>query len=226
MEKIKFVTKSDLVYQALKNDILSGKYKPEQRIITSEVAKRFGLSESPVREALKHLESEGLIQNTPHVGAIITSLDMADVEKIYQVRINLEGLATRLAVQNIDKRGLGLLDKLIVKMEKFVRNREYEKLGLCNKEFHATIYSACGNEYLYKIIFELWDLSFRTPGVFAFVPERAKRSLLEHKKILSALRKRDGNLAEKLVIEQKKRSLNALRLFFEETGNKEERLAL
>ena len=222
MEKTNFRTKSDIIYRELKSDIVSGKYKPRQRIITSEVAKRFGFSESPVREALKRLESEGLIQNTPHVGAIVTSFDMEDVEKIYQVRTTLEGLATRMAAQNTEENDLKLLEKIIAKMEKAVRDKQYEKLGLLNKEFHSIIYSACGNEYLYKIIFELWDLSSRTPGVFALVPERAHRSLLEHKEIFNALKKRDGILAEKLIIEQKRNSLKALWFFIKKNEKERE----
>ena len=220
MVRAKYQTKSDIVYHALKEDIINGEYKPGQRIIAARVAKKFGFSEIPVREALKHLESEGIIQNKPHVGAVVTSLEVEDFEKLLQVRLTLEGLATRLAAAIIEEKDLKRLEKMIIKMEKVIRDKNYEKLPPLNYEFHRTICAACGNEYLYKIIFEIWDLSFRNPGVFAFAPERAIQSLPEHKAILKALKKRDGISAEKLVLEQKESTLKAFRLIFKETKPK------
>jgi len=215
MERVHYQTKSQIAYHAIKADIVSGKYKPKQRIFVSRVAKQFGFSEIPVREALKQLESEGIIQNQPHVGVIVTSFEIDDYEKLSQVRAPLEGLATRLAAENLDARVINLLEKLIVKMENAIRSKNYEKLPPLDREFHQTIYSACGNEYLYKFITEIWDLSFRNPGVFAFIPERARKSLPEHRKILQALKKRDGTLAEKLILEQKENSRKAFRQVFD-----------
>jgi len=85
MERPVFRTKSKIIYEELKQGILNGMYKPQQRIITAEVAKEFGASESPVREAIKQLESDGLIENTPYVGAVVTNFDMEDIEEIYEV---------------------------------------------------------------------------------------------------------------------------------------------
>ena len=113
MAKAKFKTKSKIVYQALKADIIGGKYRPQQRIIASRLAREFGFSEIPVREALKQLESEGIIQNKPHAGAVVTSIELEDYEKLLQVRGVLEGLATRLAAEFIAEKDLKTLDKII-----------------------------------------------------------------------------------------------------------------
>ncbi len=219
-----FKTKNQIIYEALKEDIINGKYEPQQRIIISQVAKEFGASEIPVREAIKHLESDGLVQSTPYIGVAVTSFDMEDVAKIYQIRGVLEGLAAKLAAQNIKEKDLKLLGKQINAMQKAVNTKKYERLGLLNKELHRGIYSACGNQYLYKLIFELWDLSFRTRGVFALVPERAYQSLREHKEILKALEKRDGDLAAKLIVEQKEDSLSALLAYFKDHGTEDDRI--
>ena len=215
MERPQFRTKSEIIYQELKRGILSGTYRPQQRIITSEVAKEFGASESPVREAIKQLESDGLIENTPYVGAVVTNFDMEDIEEIYEVRSVLEGLAARIAAQRIKENDIELLEQHVADMEKALHEEQYDSLGVLNKEFHRRIYSVCGNKYLFRVIFELWDLSSRTPAVFALVPERAHKSLLEHKEILTALRGRDGVLAERLIAEQKENSLSALRSYFQ-----------
>lgn len=215
MERPQFRTKSEIIYQELKRGILSGRYKPQQRIITSEIAKEFGASESPVREAIKQLESDRLIENTPYVGAVVTNFDMEDIEEIYEVRTALEGLAAKIAAQNIEQKDIELLEQQIADMEKALYEEQYDALGALNKEFHRCIYAACGNKYLYRAIFELWDLASRTPGVFALVPKRGHESLLEHKEILTALRGRDGLLAERLIVEQKENSLSALRSYFQ-----------
>ena len=206
-----FKRKSQIIYEKLKENIMGGKYKPNQRIIISKIAKEFGTSEIPVRESIKNLEAEGLIQVIPYAGAVVKGFNLEALEKIYQVRTNLEGLATKIAAENIEEKDLALLEKIFDEMGKQVQDKRYEALGISNAQFHKTIYLISNNEYLCKYIFELWDMSFRTPGIFAFAPERAEQSHLEHKKILSALKNRDGILAEKLIVEQKEHSLNALR---------------
>lgn len=140
---------------------------------------------------------------------------MEDIEEIYEVRTALEGLAAKIAAQNIEQKDIELLEQQIADMEKALYEEQYDALGALNKEFHRCIYAACGNKYLYRAIFELWDLASRTPGVFALVPKRGHESLLEHKEILTALRGRDGLLAERLIVEQKENSLSALRSYFQ-----------
>ena len=216
MTREPYLTKSQIAYSAIKEDIVTGKYKPNQRIVVSRVAKQFGFSEIPVREALKQLESEGIIQSRPHVGVVVTSFEFDDYEKLMQVRAPLEGLATRLAAENLKERDLHFLEKLIAKMEKVINDQNFEKLPPLDREFHQAIYRACGNTYLNKIINEIWDLSFRNPGIFAFIPERARKSLPEHQKILQALKNRDGELAEKLILKQKEDSRKAFRQVFNE----------
>jgi DNA-binding GntR family transcriptional regulator len=222
MGKLEFRTKSQIVYQSLKENIINGKYRPQQRIVISEVSKEFGVSEIPVREAIKNLESDGLIKTTPYVGAIVTSFDMEDIAKIYQVRTALETMAASLAVQNIEENDIRRLKKQINVMEKAIREKKYERLGILNKEFHTSIYSKCGNEYLYKLILDLWDLSYRTPGVFALIPERAHLSLREHEEILKALEERDQDLVARLIRRQKENSLHALENYFKDRGTQDE----
>jgi len=82
MRRVAFKTKSDIIYQELKADIIDGKYEPGERIVISEVAKKYGASDIPVREAMRHLESDGLIQNTPYVGAVVTNFDIDDIDSL------------------------------------------------------------------------------------------------------------------------------------------------
>ena len=213
---IGFQTKSEFIYNELKEKIVNGDYKPNQRIIQAEVARAFGTSEIPVREAFQLLVSEGLLKNIPHSGAVVTGLNMEELEEIYVIRRALETLATKLAAENIGKRDLKLLELNNKKMEKAVEKKKYKTIIFLNREFHRIIYAACENRYLYKYIFELWDLSFRIPGVFAMIPEIADLSLAEHKEILQALENRDGTLAAELIDKHKEGLLCALRNYFKD----------
>lgn len=213
MKNIKFKTKSEIIYKDLRQEIISGKYQPQQRVIISKVAKEFGTSEIPVREALKNLESEGLIKITPHVGAVVTSINIEEIGEIYELRSMLEGKAAKKAAKNLGQNDFNRLESLITDMDRALQHKEFERLGQLNREFHQSIYSACGNRYLHKCIFELWDISSRASGLFAMVPERARESHHEHIVIFKALKAQDGFLAEKLIIEQKEKSLNSLQQF-------------
>ena len=209
-------TKSEIIYKELREDIVNGRYKPNQRIIIGEIAKTFGTSEIPVREAIQLLVSEGLLKSIPHVGPVVTRLDMEQMEEIYVIRTVLEGLAIRLAAENIGDKEIRFLEQNNSKMEKAVAKQKYKTISSLNKEFHRIIYAACKNRYLFKYIFELWDLSFRIPAVFALIPGIAHLSLAEHKEILEALKKRDGMRAEKLIAKHKENLLHALRDYFKD----------
>lgn len=222
IKKTNYQTKSKIIYTELRKDIINGKYKPNQRIIIANISKEFGTSEIPVREAMQLLISEGLLKNIPHVGAIVAGLDMEEMEEIYVVRTVLEGLATRLATKKISEHELELLEENNRKMEKAVTKENYEAIISLNREFHQTIYAACKNRYLYKQIFELWDLSFRVPGVFAVIPGIATAHLADHKEILMALIKADGIRAEHLMEKHKKILLRALRIYFKDNQTEKE----
>ncbi|MEW6667701.1 MAG: GntR family transcriptional regulator [Thermodesulfobacteriota bacterium] len=210
-----FQTKNQFIYEALKKAIIGGKYKPMERIVISEIAREFGSSDIPVREALKKLEADGLIHNKPYVGCRVASLNLDELEEIYQVRSELEGLATRLAAKRLNEGELEAMQAQIKEMEQAVAEGHYEQIGLLNREFHRRIYSSCGNEFLLKTIFELWDLTSRVQGIFAMTPERAHQSLTEHARILEALHKRNGRLAEALIVRQKEKTLMAMRRYLE-----------
>ncbi len=224
MKRIIFETKSNLIYQQMKRDITNGRYKPQQRIVISQVAKEFGTSEIPIREAIRLLEADGLIKNTPYVGAVVTNFDLEDLKKIFQVRTILEGWATRVAVQKIGKKDLELLGRIVSDMEKALHKRQYQAVADLNKEFHRNLYALAGNEYLERMIFELWDFAVRSRAVFALVPKRAQQAIQEHQKILRALEKRDGVLAEKLIKGQLEYSLSHLKTYLERDEAEKEKI--
>ena len=218
MPRTNHKTKSQTIHQKLKDDILSGKYKPHQRIILSDIANKFSSSEIPVREAIRHLSAEGIVVNTPYVGAVVTSIDLQDIVKLYDIRKVIEGMAVRMAAENVTPKKIDQLEHTIKMIQKKFEEQKYESVGLLYKKFYSIIYSACENEYLYKIIFDLWDLSFRSPGILAGIRTRTQQSIKGLKKIVRALKKSDSELVEKLMIRQKEDALAAWIKFYKKTN--------
>jgi DNA-binding GntR family transcriptional regulator len=206
-------TKNVAVYNKLRQSIIKGKLKPGQKVVMAELAKAFGLSETPVREAIRRLESEGYIDFTPHMGAIVTKIDEGELVEIYLIRIALEELATRLASPHITEKDIDFLNKKNREMEVAIQQNRYEILAGINKLFHLRIYKAAPFPRLYKMICDLWDTFERWPSVFSYVPERAAASVEEHKKIIQALRARDMEQADRLIKEQKERTMEALQKY-------------
>ena len=214
---LKFLTKNVAVYEALRKDIIEGRLRPGQKIIMSEVAKEFGLSDIPVREAIRRLESDGYVHFTPHVGAIVSELDAEKIIELYLIRVELEALATRLAAEHITPGDIDFLIKKNQEMESAIKAEKLEKLGALNKEFHLRIYRAAPYPTLKLLIEDLWEKMERTQSVFTFVPDRAAASVEEHKKIIAALKARDTTLAERLVKEQKSRTMARLKKYLNGT---------
>lgn len=213
MTPITSKTKNVAVYMKLRQAILKGKLKPGQKIVMADLAKTFGLSETPVREAIRRLESDGYLQFTPHTGAIVTKIDEEELAEVYLIRIALEALATRLASPHITDKDIDFLIKKNQEIEAAIQQKKYENIGRINKDFHLRIYKAAPFPRLYKMVCDLWDTFERWPSVFAYVPERAAASVEEHKKIIQALRKRDTDLADRLMKEQKEHAMEALQKY-------------
>lgn len=210
---VAFKTKNVAVYEALRKDIINGKLKPGQKVIMSDLAKRFELSEIPVREAIRRLESDGFVEFTPHVGAVVSKMDEREFVEIYLIRIELESLATRLAVPHVTTDDIDYLDEKNHYMELAIKQNRPEKLGALNRDFHLRIYRAAPYPYLNKLISDLWEKGERTQSVLACVPERAAASVVEHSQIIEALRAKDLALAEKLIKDQKSRTMADLQKY-------------
>jgi DNA-binding GntR family transcriptional regulator len=177
------------------------------------LANKFGCSETPVREAMRRLESEGYVQFTPHAGAVVTMIDDHELSEIYLIRISLEALATRLAGPYISKSDIDWLKKKNREMKNAVGENRYEDLAHLNKGFHLRIYQAAPFPRLSKMIADLWDAFERWPSVFSYVPERGFAAVREHEQIIAALERGDIDAADDLMKEQKKQAMTALQSY-------------
>ena len=216
---LKYQTKNQAVYEALRKGIVEGKLKPGQKIVISEVSKEFGLSDIPVREAIRRLESDGYINFTPHIGAVVSEIDEQKFVETYLIRIELESLATRLAVSHITSSDIEFLITKNNEMKKALIENKCEKIGAINRDFHLRIYGAAPYPYLNQLIATLWERVERTQSVFAYVPERATAAVIEHERIIDALKKKNLALSEKLMKDQKSRTMSALKNFLKESSH-------
>ena len=149
---IQRVVLSAQVKEELLDDIMSGRYKPGDRLVESQIAKRMGISQSPVREALRDMVAMRFVEVEPHKGARVRKIDQREVLEIYPVRASLEELAGQLAVKNAAKY-LGRLEEAIEHMVKAFAAGDVRTLAHWDASFHRTILEASGNQ----ILIETWN---------------------------------------------------------------------
>lgn len=194
MVKIRKEMLSSQVYRALKEMIANYRFSPGSRINVEELAKELEVSRTPIWEAVRKLEQEGLLENIPNRGVFMIEMTLPMALQLYQVREVLEGLAGRLAASNISGSMLQKFDNCLEDLGKVVEQGDpvgYSKLDF---NFHALIYEASGNPFLQEIL-ETIKNKMR-PLVPLSKPSLA-RGYKEHNKILEALKSRDPQKAEK-----------------------------
>jgi len=218
-----FKTKTEVVYSFIKMNILKGKFKPEQKITTREVSESLDISDIPIREAIKQLETEGFLTFIPHVGASVVKLKEIEFEEIAMIRGELEGLATRLAVGFLSEKDLKALEKINLEYGNAIQSMQYAKLADLNKKFHFTIYNCIPYKMLVKMISDLWDKSLMLPNIFVHSVTRCRQSYKDHKQIVDALRKGNAQRAEQIIIKQKIDALRHLTKYIRKISREGER---
>jgi len=206
----KFNTKTDVAYDFLKREITEGTYRPGGKIKISQIARELSISDIPVREALNRLESEGLVENTPHVGFKVTHPEFNKYIEVFQVRQLLEGQATVLAAEAIGPAGVDELQSLVELMREATEKDDMATLSRLNYQFHHLIYSSCDNSVLIRQIEQVWSIYPRTRSIFTMIPDRAKTVQAEHEEIFQAIKAGDAQRAKQAMIEHKQRSYDLL----------------
>ena len=134
------------VYHKIRDNILSGVYKENEELKEVSIGEELGVSRTPVREAFRQLELEGLIQIIPNKGAYVTGITIKDVEDIYMMRSKLEGLAARWATTNITKEQMEEMEENIYLSEFHASKGHMEQIAVLDNRFHEIIYEACNSK--------------------------------------------------------------------------------
>ncbi len=183
-------------YRRLLEDIGNGHLAPGARLRETELAERFGISRTPIREAIRQLEADGLVVHMPRQGATIRVLDYSEVMELYEMRAVLEGTAARLAARAASDLELDELETLNSELSQAGDVRTAYEL---NRQFHMTLLDAAKNRYLIKSVNALQKTLLIIGTSTLAEADRAQQAVKEHADLLVALKARDGVRAEELM---------------------------
>ena len=191
----------ELVFAAIREAFISGRLKPGERLMEVQLAEEMGVSRTPVREAIRKLELEGLVVMVPRKGAYVAGLTLKDVAEVFEIRGSLEGLAAALAAERITDEEITSLDKILEDISKAGKEEDTKTVIKKDMEFHQVLFSASRNDRLAQMINKLKEQidRFRTQSFSN--PARLKSVLSEHEQIIEAIKQGDAENAERLAKE-------------------------
>lgn len=199
------------VFFTLEDEILSGSLKRGEALTESVLSQRLGVSRTPLRGALSRLCDEGLIELIPNRGAVVIGIGDEELRDIYEIRIRLEGLASREAAKRISEEDLQRLRHSVELSEFYIARQDAENLKELDSEFHSIIYKASGNRLLCKTLTELHrNIQFYRKRSLT-VADRTEKSVMEHREILNAIERGDSEAADRLTSAHIEAALNNLR---------------
>ncbi|MCR4902180.1 MAG: GntR family transcriptional regulator [Butyrivibrio sp.] len=185
------------VFNRIREDILNGKYKDNEELKEVAIGEELGVSRTPVREAFRQLELEGLIKIIPNKGAYVTGIKVKDIRDIYMIRSKLEGLCARWACENISKEQLEEMEENIFLAEFHAGKGHMDQMAEMDNRFHNILYESCNSKMLEHILKDyhqyVWRIRQQTLS-----GSRGAVSNGEHRLIFEAIRDNDPDKAEQL----------------------------
>ena len=186
------------VFQKLREDILNGKYKEHEELKEVAIGEELGVSRTPVREAFRQLELEGLIRIVPNKGAYVTGITAKDVKDIYMIRSLLEGLCARLATEKISKEQMEEMEENIYLAAFHEEKGHMDQMAELDNRFHDILYEACDSKLLEHTLRDFHRYVLRVRQKTLSTNTRGRASNDEHRQIMEAIKAGDAELAEKL----------------------------
>ncbi|MFW2374386.1 MAG: GntR family transcriptional regulator [Gammaproteobacteria bacterium] len=184
------------VADRIRDQIYRHVLQPGDAIDEMALCERYGISRTPLREALKVLSSEGLIELIPHKGSFVRSMDIAELNELFPVMAVLEGLCAREAVDKCTAEDLSKLEAMHKKLEQHAANGDIDDYYEQNFIFHQAVQDLSGNPTLQRLIGDLRKILRLARHMQLTIPGRLEASIEEHRQILLAFRKHDADLAD------------------------------
>lgn len=210
-DKLQGKTKTESVYEYIKQRIIDMEYKPDEKIVIRRVAMKLGVSDIPVREALGRLKSEGLVTSVPHAGYRLCSLnDRTVIEKLV-IKAELELLALNIAADNVPLSAYAEIDALVERLVKAEKNGEFLLCYKIIREYSLRIYSYCRNEELFRLLKTLFFETSAVSRIYELVPEWDKFSVSTHVAIWESIKRGDKTTAIAMLNDIKHRSIAQVR---------------
>ncbi|MFZ5688815.1 MAG: GntR family transcriptional regulator [Bacillota bacterium] len=187
--------KNKHIYDSLKNDILSQRFSPDQRLREEELAKRFHVSRTPIRQVLQQLASEGYVEFKPYRGAFVKRLSPENLRDLFQIRMALERLAAELFCESPKQGVLDYLKENVNQARQAMTNNDVNQYAMLDQEFHNGIVLGCENKELHAIVQELNQKTYLFRLHTLALPGQMERSCKEHQGILDCLVSKDSQKA-------------------------------
>ncbi|MBQ1310829.1 MAG: GntR family transcriptional regulator [Blautia sp.] len=188
----------DVVFNTLRQAILKGELKSGERLMEMELAQRLGVSRTPIREAMRKLELEGLVVMIPRKGAHVAGITEKDLSDVLEVRITLESMAVEKACRNMDEEQIGRLNLASRNFAHTIQEGDVTKLAEADEAFHEVIYQASGNAKLIQVLANMREQMYRYRLEYLKDEEAREQLLAEHQELVSAIRERDERKAKEI----------------------------
>lgn len=191
----------EVVFETLREAIIKGDLAPGERLMEVQVAEELGVSRTPVREAIRKLELDGLVIMVPRKGAYVADISMRDLSDVFEVRRALEGLAAELAADRATDEEIEELERMLVRISESIEENRVRDTVELDTQFHEMLYAASRNERLRGILSQLREQIHRFRLQSWTRPGRARVALEEHRGIVEAVAERNPELAKKRATE-------------------------
>lgn len=183
------------VFHKIRDDILNGKYKEHDELREAAIGEELGVSRTPVREAFRQLELEGLIHIIPNKGAYVTGITSKDVRDIYMIRAQLEGLCAKWATEHISEAQMQEMEENVYLAEFHAAKGHTEQIASLDNRFHEIMYEACASKMLEHSLKDFHQYVYRIRKQTLAQGARSSASNDEHRKIMEAIKENDGERA-------------------------------
>jgi len=191
----------EIVFEHLREAIITGMLRPGERLMELQLAEDMGVSRTPVREAIRKLELEGLVIMVARRGAYVSDLSMRDIAETFEIRAALESLAAGLAADRITPEELEQLERTLVSIGECIESSDIQEIVTLDEEFHSILFAASRNQRLSQIVSNLREQITRFRRTSLSTPGRFKGVFQEHKAIVEAISERNAPLAQALAKE-------------------------
>ncbi len=197
---------TDQAYTILKDAILSLDLPPGSPLVESELSKAIGTSVTPIREAIRRLQSDGLVTSSYGRSAYVRGFSLEDIKNTYEVRALLETYAVRKSVPIIDDEAIAKLEEIVRETEDTLKQGDLVNFSKKNGQFHRELCRCCGNNYLLSLLDDIAKQHHRirialAKHTYALAKTFSNNALKDHWAIINAVRSRDPDLAANLVYE-------------------------
>ena len=187
------------VFKSIRASILNGEYKQGDPLRETVIAKKLNVSRTPVREAIRQLELEGLVYSIPNKETVVSGISDIDVQDIFLIRSRVEGLAAKKAAECITDEEIKEIEEVLEFTEFYAQKGDIERIGELDHKFHDLVYIAAKSKIMKQVLSDFHIYVQQTRRASLAVPGRIEGLLKEHTAIFDAIKRKDGEEAEKLM---------------------------